>query len=138
MKLESLWQRSHNFMHSHGSRQHYRLVNFPLQESTCSVGVTLHTNLWTSHFTDNLFLSRNIITFNKINIKIVLLEGLSKYMLYLKIVMINISHKSCSDGVNKKLPSEISVKPDLTKDLKENKQTDTHKERHTHTEQTLC
>lgn len=53
---------------------------------------------------------------------------------------INISHKSCSDGVNKKLPSEISVKPDLTKDLKENrthtqKQTDTqHKE--THTERT--
>ena len=39
--------------------------------------------------------------------------------------------------MNKKLPSEISVKPDLTKDLKENKththtkQTDTHTKRHT-------
>lgn len=34
--------------------------------------------------------------------------------------------------MNKKLPSEISVKPDLTKDLKENKQTHRHTERHTH------
>lgn len=50
---------------------------------------------------------------------------------------INISHKSCSDGVNKKLPSEISVKPDLTKDLKENKQKtnkQTYTKRHTHTQ----
>ena len=28
----------------------------------------------------------------------------------------DVNNKSCSDGVNKKLPSEISVKPDLTKD----------------------
>lgn len=131
MELEPLLWHPNNFVNSRESRQHYRLANLPLQESTCTVGVKAQTNSFTSHLTDILFLSRNIITFDKINIEIVLLEAYPNICYIKNSHDINISHKSCSDGVNKKLPSEISVKPDLTKDLKENKQTDTHKDTHT-------
>lgn len=82
MDLGALLEHSNNFINSHESRQHSRLANLPLHESTCTIGVKLQTNPATSHFADILFLSRNIITFDKINIEIVLLEGLSKYMLY--------------------------------------------------------
>lgn len=99
------------------------------------MGVKLQTIPSASHFTDSLPFSEASPHSTEI-ITSLFYEKVYPTICHIKKSHdINISHKSCSDGVNKKLPSEISVKPDLTKDLKENRtHTHTKTNRHTHKE----